>query len=205
MSSSATGKRRTTTFLEIYHVNTVHAKSIAPYLDSRSFSIQLLENGHARFATRKRAGKSFFSDGAEDQVPDDFTSRFNEHAIALPFFPNGITTLDPVGFSWQTFWPVGPGKMIMVATLMGWKKDDDEARAFWKQMRVSQIDVLSEDTALFATIQRSMESGEPPAILLGYQEQHIYWYNEEIDRKIGVEKVPDHLRIEPVLAPFASK
>ena len=191
-------------FLEIYHVNTVHAKSLAPYLDSRSFAIQLLKNGHARFATRKRAGKSFFSDGADDQAPDDFTSRFKEHAVGLPFFPNGFTALDPVGFSWQTFWPAGPGKMVMIATMMGWKKDDEEDRAFWKQMRVNQIDVLSEDIALFATIQRSMDTGELPGILLGYQEQQIYWYNEEIDRKIGEENIPEHFRIEPVLAPFAA-
>lgn len=86
---------------------------------------------------------------------------------------------------------------------MGWKKDDEEDRAFWDQMRINQVDVLNEDIALFATIQRSMATGEMPSILLGHQEQQIYWYNEEIDRKIGVENVPERLRIEPVLAPFA--
>ncbi|MDB5686776.1 MAG: hypothetical protein JWR77_1365 [Rhizorhabdus sp.] len=187
-------------FLEIYHVNTVHAKSLAPYLDSKSFSVSLLKNGHARFATRKRAGKSYFSDGADDQAPEDFTTRFKEHAVGLPFFPNGFTALDPVGFAWQTFWPAGPDKMIMVVTLMGWKKDDEEDRAFWAQMRINQIDVLNEDLRLFGSIQRAMASGDLPAILLGFQEQQIYWYNEEIDRKIGAENVPPHLRIEQVLA-----
>lgn len=74
---------------------------------------------------------------------------------------------------------------------MGWKKDDEEDRAFWDQMRINQVDVLNEDIALFATIQRSMATGEMSSILLGHQEQQIYWYNEEIDRKIGVENVPD--------------
>jgi phenylpropionate dioxygenase-like ring-hydroxylating dioxygenase large terminal subunit len=192
-------------FLEIYHVNTVHAKSLAPYLESKSFAVSLLKNGHARFATRKRSGKSFFSDGADEQEPDDFTTRFKEHAIGLPFFPNGFTALDPVGFSWQTFWPAGPNKMVMIATMMGWKKDDEEDRAFWAQMRVNQIDVLNEDTHLFGSIQRAMETGELPGILLGYQEQQIYWYNEQIDARIGAENIPPHLRVKPLLAALASE
>ncbi|CAH0356870.1 hypothetical protein [Sphingobium sp. CECT 9361] len=27
-----------------------------------------------------------------------------------------------------------------------------------------------------------------------------YWYQEELDRQIGVENIPEHLRIRPVLA-----
>ena len=191
-------------FLEIYHVNTVHAKSLAPFLDSKSFTISLFKHGHARFVTRKRGGQSFFSAGNEDQAPSDFTARFKDHVFALPFFPNGFTALDPVGFSFQTFWPAGPGKMIMVATMMGWKKDDEEDRAFWKSMVANQNSVLAEDIALFATIQRSYEQGELPGILLGFQEQYIYWYNEEIDRRIGIDNVPDTMRIKQLLAPFAT-
>lgn len=189
-------------FLEIYHVNVVHAKSLAPYLDSRSFTVSLLPNGHARFATRKRAGQSLFSDGVEQ--PDDFTARFREHAVGLPFFPNGFTVLDPVGFAWQTFWPAGPDRMVMVVTLMGWKRDDEEDRAFWTRMRASQIDVLNEDIFLFPGIQRAMRTGVLKGVLAGVQEQHIYWYNEEIDRRIGIDNIPPHLRVQQVLRPCAA-
>lgn len=192
-------------FLEIYHVNTVHSKTLAPYLESRSFAIQLMKNGHARFATRKRGGQSFFSAGSDEQAPDDFTSRFREHAIGLPFFPNGFTALDPVGFNVQTFWPAGPDKMVMHNMMMGWKRDDEEDRAFWKQMMENQLNVLGEDTYLFASIQRSMKEGELPKIMLSYQEQQIYWYNEEIDRRIGVENVPEHCRMQQVLEPYSAK
>ena len=34
---------------------------------------------------------------------------------------------------------------------------------------------------------------------LNYQERRIYHWHAELDRRIGVELVPEHLRVEPVL------
>src|SRR3546814_20243675 len=81
--------------------------------------------------------------------------------------------------------------MVMIATMMGWKKDDEEDRAFWKQMRAKQISVLNEDTSLFGSIQRAYEQGEIPGFMLGSQAEHIYLYNEEIDRRNRHGKVPE--------------
>jgi phenylpropionate dioxygenase-like ring-hydroxylating dioxygenase large terminal subunit len=190
-------------FLEIYHVNTVHPKSLAPYVDSKSFTVELLENGHGCFTTRKRGGMSLRKDAKpsdEGNEQSNFANRFKDHSIGLPFFPNGFTVLDPMGFPWQTFWPKGPDKMVMVTMMMGWKKDDDEDRMFWEQTKVSLLDVFNEDLRLFGGIQRSLSTGKLPAILVGYQEQHIYWYHEEIDRRIGVGNLSPHLRVSQLLA-----
>src|SRR3546814_19856879 len=84
--------------------------------------------------------------------------------------------------------------MVMIATMMGWKKDDEEDRAFWKQMRANQISVLNEDTSLFGSIQRAYEQGELHGIMLGSQEQHIYWYNE--DRKSVVKGKSVSVRVD---------
>src|SRR3546814_7950807 len=75
-------------FLEIYHVNTVHAKSLAPFLDSKTFTVPLLKNGHARFVTTKRGGPSFFSPVAAAPAHAHLTTPLPAHAIGLPFFPN---------------------------------------------------------------------------------------------------------------------
>ena len=34
---------------------------------------------------------------------------------------------------------------------------------------------------------------------LSYQERRIYHWHEELDRRIGVEHIPDPLRVVPVL------
>jgi choline monooxygenase len=185
-------------FLEIYHVNTVHAKSLAPYLDSQSFAVSLFKNGHARFATRKKGGETLF--GKDLKTPEGPGALFKEHTIALPMFPNGFTALDPVGFAWQTWWPLSPRKTLMVANLMGWKDDSEEDRKFWEGMNVQVRNILAEDLRLFANIQRSLDSGITSSVLMGYQERALYWYQEEIDRQIGADKIPPHLRITPVLA-----
>ena len=186
-------------FLEIYHVDTVHAKSIAPYLDSRTFFISLYKHGHARFATRKRNASTLF--GENLSVPPSLSALFKDYTIGLPIFPNNFIAVDPVGFGWQSWWPVSLNNSVMVYTLLGWEDENGQDEAFWKQMIEQVHAIAGEDIRLFADLQRNLESGVAQGILMGYQEQALYWYQEEIDRQIGVEKIPERLRIEQVLAP----
>lgn len=184
-------------FLEIYHVNVVHSKSIAPYLDSQSNIIDLYNHGHARLATAKRGATIFKSDKA---ISDNLGALFKDHNIAIMRFPNAFSAIDPVGFAWQTWWPLGPKKCVMVVSVMGWKGDSEADIAFWEGMKQQIQSIAAEDQHLFAPLQRSLDSGLLPTMLLGYQERVLYWYQEEIDRRIGVENIPEHLRITPVLS-----
>ena len=190
-------------FLEIYHVATVHAKSIAPYLDSQSFVVALFENGHSRFATRKRKGSSIFQTNLD--VPDDMGEIFKQCTIARPTFPNMFFALDPIGFTLQSFWPAGPDKSIMEARLVGWESDKEEDRGYWAGMRTTVKDILSEDLCLFASIQRGFKSGLIPKVTMGYQERALYWFEEEIDRRIGVDRIPEDMRVTQVLQDQVSR
>ncbi|WP_371433255.1 aromatic ring-hydroxylating dioxygenase subunit alpha [Novosphingobium sp.] len=185
-------------FLEIYHVGTVHAKSIAPYLDSPSFVVALFENGHMRFATRKKKGDTIFE--ADLFKPDDVAEVFNQCTIALPTFPNAFYALDPGGFSLQTFWPAGVDKSIMEVRLMGWDVDSDADRQHWQAMNGIVRNILSEDLCLFRSIQRSLEQGTIPELRFGYQERALYWFEEEVDRRIGIDAIPESQRVAQVLA-----
>jgi phenylpropionate dioxygenase-like ring-hydroxylating dioxygenase large terminal subunit len=185
-------------FLEIYHVNVVHAKSLAPYLDSASFVVSLLRNGHSRFATRKSRGDTIFAPA--NTVPDDMGELFKHCTIALPTFPNSFFALDPVGFTFQTFWPDGPDRSIMEATMFGWESDSPADKEYWANMGPAVEAILSEDLRLFKSIQRSWKSGVMPSVVMGYQERALYWFQEEIDRKIGAARIPQAMRVAPVLS-----
>ncbi|MAT52196.1 MAG: (2Fe-2S)-binding protein [Porticoccaceae bacterium] len=188
-------------FLEIYHVSTVHSKSIAPYLDSKSNIIDLYEKGHARLATAKRGQTIFQSDKAASESLGEI---FKDHNIAVLRFPNNFTAIDPMGFAWQTWWPVGLNKTVMEVSVMGWPGDSDEDKAFWAGMKQQILDIAAEDQYLFAPIQRSLNSGLLPTVTMGYQERVLYWYQEQIDRLIGVENVPEPLRMKQVLLDHVS-
>jgi phenylpropionate dioxygenase-like ring-hydroxylating dioxygenase large terminal subunit len=185
-------------FLEIYHVNVVHAKSIARFLNSKTFLVSLLANGHSRFTTRRKLGDTIF--GTNLAAPEEALAHLREHTVALPTFPNGFVALDPVAFVWQTFWPNGIGKSVMEAFILGWSHDGEDDPEFWQGMRANTLGILAEDVRLFGSMQRSFESGVLPGLVMGCQERALYWYQEEIDRRIGVENIPPELRITPVLA-----
>jgi choline monooxygenase len=48
-------------------------------------------------------------------------------------------------------------------------------------------------------MQRSMESPAMRGIPINYQERRIWHLHEQIDRTIGVENIPEHLRVAQVL------
>ena len=185
-------------FLEIYHVRFCHPQSLAPYLNSQSFVVSLFDNGHSRFATRKQQTDTLFAYTGLT-VSDQADPTFNEYTIALPTFPNSFYALDSAGFNYLTFWPLAPGKVLMEGTLFGWPADSEEDKAYWATMRTAVEGILGEDMYLFPGLQKSMESGAIPTLMMGYQERALYWYQEEIDRRIGPERIPEALRITPVL------
>src|SRR3546814_8694691 len=87
-------------FLEIYHVNSIHKDTLAPYLDSKSFVVSLFNGGHARFVKRKKSGDTIFGTGLT--LPHEPTERFKDQTVDLPFFHNALSALHPTRFPRQT-------------------------------------------------------------------------------------------------------
>ena len=52
------------------------------------------------------------------------------------------------------------------------------------------------------SIQQSMMSPGFRGMPLNYQERRIYHWHEELDRRIGPERIPAQLRVQPLLAPY---
>jgi hypothetical protein len=75
----------------------------------------------------------------------------------------------------------------------------EEDTGYWDMFNAMTRKILSEDVALFPGMRRTMEAGELTEVLPGVHEQAIYWYNEEIDREISIERIPERFRMEQVL------
>ena len=59
--------------------------------------------------------------------------------------------------------------------------------------------VLKEDTEFGPWIQRSMESKGFRGVPLSYQEARIYHWNQWADKLIGIENIPEELRVAQVM------
>ena len=183
--------------LEVYHVRTLHPTTIAPYLEDSTFTVGLLQNGHSRFVARKKSGTILTPEHKAENVAGEM---FGEYNICLSVFPNSFLLLDPASLILHSYWPDGPSRCIVEFTQFGLDSQDE---AYFQQMHTVMEPVLDEDWRLFGPLQRSLETGVSTTIPLGYQERAIYWLQEEIDRRIGAEHIPERLRVCQMLAPFS--
>ena len=65
--------------------------------------------------------------------------------------------------------------------------------------------ILDEDIQFVAQLQESVVSNGFQGVTLNYQERRIYHWHEELDRRIGVERVPEQLRVAQVLDGWVSE
>lgn len=186
-------------FLEAYHLASVHPNSLAPHLDADAFLVSLYGNGHSRLAARKREGKSASIYKSEAKTTDQLGEVYRRFSITIPTFPNFSAALDVSGFAIQTFWPCGPTKSIMDVRLVGWA-DSPADSEYWSALRGVADGILDEDLGLFARIQEGVETSCMPELTMGCQEKALYWFEEEMDRRIGASHVPERMRVSQLLA-----
>jgi len=192
-------------FVESYHINTVHQKTIAPFIDTKTWTAELLTHGHGGLRSFKRHGDTLFrsekisADGTS-RGADAVASHYRDIVLAIPRFPNATAGLDPAGFIWQSFWPVGPDKCRIYNLALGLQRGtEEEDKKYWTDFLAYNNTILAEDMFLFPSMQRSIREGDIAHVHLATQEQYIQWYHEHLDRAIGVDRVPEDLRVKPVL------
>jgi phenylpropionate dioxygenase-like ring-hydroxylating dioxygenase large terminal subunit len=190
-------------FLESYHINTVHRKTIAPFIDTKTWTAELLPDGHSCMRTFKRGSDTLFRSekiSAESYEAGAVARRYRDISIAVPRFPNSTAGLDPAGFNWQSFWPTGPNSCRIYNLYLGVQHGtEEEDRKYWADFIAYNETILAEDMFLFPSMQRSIREGDISHVNLATQEQVIQWYHEHLDRAVGVERVPADLRVKPVL------
>ena len=66
----------------------------------------------------------------------------------------------------------------------------------WDARLKNFLHILDEDLQFADKIQKSVESKGLRGFPLNYQERRIYHWHEELDRRIGIEDVPENLRVQ---------
>jgi phenylpropionate dioxygenase-like ring-hydroxylating dioxygenase large terminal subunit len=205
-------------FLEVYHFRHIHQRNGESQLDNRGATMGLLPNGASRMVTpfSQTACSAMGMQAWDDwrhHVPTGFTdiSTVNDMvrstSTAYSVFPNLITPIAGYGFPFITFWPIDRS-----TTRIDWTHyapiDFDPADGLppnW-QVRLETFGrIMAEDFMNMAPMQRSLESPAMRGVPINYQERRIWHFHEQLDRMIGLDRVPPELRVEQLLAPYVER
>jgi hypothetical protein len=128
-----------------------------------------------------------------------------DHNPSYSVFPNLILPISSSGIPAVAIWPLAIDRsMIEVLWFApGW--GDEPRPALW-DTRIANFDrIVDEDVSFVGPIQASINSRGFRSVPLNYQERRIYHWNEELDRRIGVERIPVPLRVAPVLDAYVER
>lgn len=187
-------------FLEVYHLKSIHKETVDRFLDHRGTEIVLWPRGHSLMITPNRrdgwvdpgtVGMKEFSSVTE--LPATYNLSYN-------IYPNLVTPVAPTGMPFLVFWPATENTMRIECHWFAPDWEGDERDPLW-ETRIDNFErILYEDTQFAPQIQESVESPGFRGISLNYQERRIYHWHEELDRRIGSERIPDGLSVAPRLA-----
>jgi len=194
-------------FLEVYHARTIHPKTVGPTLDTKGTVITLYDHGHQSMVSPVNRGTR---GDHRELLPtfDGATEIFvRDVQAAHGIFPNLVTPLDGRGFPFLVFWPQGIDHTRLDITWFAadWGDGPNPHQDFWDQ-RPKRFDlVMDEDYENLEPIQRSMASAAHGGQVINYQERRIWHVQAWIDKVIGAERIPEHLRVPDLLADWVER
>ena len=202
-------------FLEVYHFRHIHSRNGETQLDNRGATMGLLPHGSSRMITpfSKSAcaavGMAAWDDWQHVVAPG-FTDIATVNDMvrctssAYSVFPNLITPIAAYGFPFITFWPIDKRTTRITWTHyapIDFEPDDGLTPAWQKRMDTFD-QIMAEDFANLAPMQRSLESPAMHGMPINYQERRIWHFHEQLDRMIGIDRVPPDLRVAQLLSRY---
>jgi len=195
-------------FIESYHVPTVHPKTALKTVIPHSTVFRLHPGGNnAMFnplrpeviAGQAEGDNNWTATASLPTIPTE-TDFYTDNLAVIFAFPNTWATLDRVGHVVLTWWPLAIDRTRMDVQWYGLPWGDGPMPPQWTE-RVAGTDVtMHEDIANLEPMQLAVESAAHKGVPLSYTERAIWHFHREIDRRLGDENVPDHLRLPDALA-----
>jgi phenylpropionate dioxygenase-like ring-hydroxylating dioxygenase large terminal subunit len=188
-------------FLEVYHVKTVHPQTVGTMLNHLGAAIALQPNGHSRMVVPYRDPATASVDTSAIPHGDIPTvgQLIRDSSVAYGIFPNVVTPLASPTFPLLVAWPVDANTTKFDVIFFGPDWGDDEKPAYWDFVLAGFDVIMDEDLRNMAPIQRTMKSRGARSIPLNYQERRLFHFNSFVDRAIGVDRIPEELRVPPLL------
>ena len=205
-------------FLEVYHFRHIHSRNGESLLDNRGATMGLLPNGCSRMVTPfsktsyTALGMKNWDDYKHVVLPgftdiETVNDMVRCTSTAFGIFPNLITPVAAYGFPFITFWPID--KQTTRIDWTHYAPIDFDPReglpANWQARLDNFALIMQEDFWNMAPMQKSLESPAMRGMPINYQERRIWNFHEEVDRLIGIERIPEELRVEQLLAPYIER
>lgn len=188
---------------EVYHVRSIHPNTVAPILDDRRNVNTLYPNGHGRMIAPTPEGRSSLDavEVAPNVAQIDTAGEIARTCTqSYGLFPNWVSPLSQFAIPPILFWPNGINKSRMETWTMAPQWEEGMKPDMWTLNSGKELcQVLIEDTQFGEKIQKSMESDGFEGVPLSYQEARIYHWNQAADRIIGIDKIPEELRVQQVI------
>jgi choline monooxygenase len=186
-------------FLEAYHFRLLHRHTTDRIFDNLGTSIHLWEHGHSIMLSPNR--RPDWVDPGTIGMPEMQTATTIErdHNPSYSIFPNIILPIAPTGIPSVFFWPQSADRTLLDVVWFAPDWGQGKRDPLW-ETRIANFDrIVDEDISFVEPIQESITSPGFRGVPLNYQERRIYHWHEELDRRIGVERIPEHLRVKPML------
>jgi choline monooxygenase len=186
-------------FLEVYHLKSIHQSTVDRFLDHRGTTITLWRGGHSRMTTPNR--RPDWIDPGTKGMPEipTVTEIPRNNNVSYNIYPNIVMPPSSSGLPMLAFWPRTATTMRIECHWFAPRVAKESLSPLW-QTRIDNFErILYEDTQFAPQIQESVESPGFKGMALNYQERRIYHWHEELDRRIGLNRVPANLRVEPLL------
>jgi choline monooxygenase len=189
-------------FLEAYHFNLLHPRTTHQIFDNLGTSVHLWRNGHSMMLSPNR--RDDWVDPGTIGMPEMSGSTVIERDCNPSYcvYPNFIVPIAPSGIPAVAMWPKTARTSVLEVLWFAPDWGGGKRAPLW-DTRIKNFDrIVAEDIQLAEPMQETLESPGFRGVPLSYQERRIYHWHEETDRRIGVEQVPQLLRVADVLGKF---